>query len=40
MKRDSKQSEDFREKPLGARLYWRIAEPVLELCTESRQVAK
>lgn len=34
MKRDSRQQEDFREKPFGARLYWNIAEPVLELCTD------
>ena len=34
MKRDSKQEEDFREKPFGVRLYLRIAEPVLELCTD------
>ena len=34
MIRDSKQLEDFREEPVGVRLYWRIAEPVLELCTD------
>jgi len=34
MKRDSRQYEDFREKSFGARLYRRIAEPVLELYTD------
>mgnify|MGYP003292979942 CR=1 FL=1 len=37
MKRDSKQSEVFREKPFGARLYLRIVEPVLELCTDRKE---
>ena len=38
MKRDSKQLENVREKLFGARLYWKVAEPVLELYTDHRFV--
>ena len=34
MKRDSKYPEDCREKLVGAKLYQKNTEPVLELCTD------
>lgn len=34
MKRDSSHYKDYREKPFGARLYWKNDEPVLELYTD------